>query len=406
MLVAESPRALRRARSSRSCARASAAVVRARGARRSGVRMRHCRPTCSSFVSDVDRGAQAGGRRQGDGRRPEGRRRLAARRDRGAQVSERRWRQARRSDASARCPRCADRGARAVSCAPSTVPTDGGRDRRRGCSHSERGRRARSRTMPVPPSAPAEYRDGIDLLRRGDNGGAIQKLREFLRKSPKSDLADDAQYWIGEAYYANRDYNRAILEFNEVLLRYPKGDKVPAALLRQAMAFAELGRQGRRAPGAAEARERARRIRRKPRRDVRSSPSSAPEAGQARPRASCKSFDTSRRLAPRLRIPGRHARQLRRRPRRPPRDSSDASCARRPSVMGTAWYHVLPAPHGGAAPGARAGVADAVCASGSQGFVTRASPRSSCSASRARSPRSKPTSSSSGISCDASVSSR
>lgn len=93
----------------------------------------------------------------------------------------------------------------------------------------------------VPGSAPQEYRDGIDLLRRGDNGGAIQKLREFLRKSPKSDLADDAQYWIGEAYYASRDYNRAILEFNEVLLRYPKGDKVPAALLRQALAFAELG---------------------------------------------------------------------------------------------------------------------------------------------------------------------
>ena len=96
-------------------------------------------------------------------------------------------------------------------------------------------------SIPVPPSAPQEYREGIDFLRRGDNGGAIQKLREFLRKSPKSDLADDAQYWIGEAYYANRDYNRAILEFNEVLLRYPKGDKVPAALLRQALAFAELG---------------------------------------------------------------------------------------------------------------------------------------------------------------------
>jgi tol-pal system protein YbgF len=95
--------------------------------------------------------------------------------------------------------------------------------------------------IPVPPSAPPEYREGIDLLRSGDSQGAIQKLREFLRKSPKSDLADDAQYWIGEAYYTNRDYNRAILEFNEVLLRYPKGDKVPAALLRQALAFAELG---------------------------------------------------------------------------------------------------------------------------------------------------------------------
>jgi tol-pal system protein YbgF len=93
----------------------------------------------------------------------------------------------------------------------------------------------------VPAGAPAEFRDGMETLRRGDNQGAIQKLREFLRKAPKSDYADDAQYWIGEAYFASKDYNRAILEFNEVLLRYPKGDKVPAALYRQALAFAELG---------------------------------------------------------------------------------------------------------------------------------------------------------------------
>jgi len=93
----------------------------------------------------------------------------------------------------------------------------------------------------LPAYAPQEFRDGVELMRKGDNNGAIQKLREFLRKSPKSDLADDAQYLIGESYYANRDFNRAILEFNEVLLRYPKGDKVPAALLRQAFAFAELG---------------------------------------------------------------------------------------------------------------------------------------------------------------------
>lgn len=96
-------------------------------------------------------------------------------------------------------------------------------------------------TLQVPASAPPEYRDGIEMLRNGDSQGAIQKLREFLRKSPKSDFADDAQYWIGEAYYSSHDYNRAILEFNEVLLRYPKGDKVPGALLRQALAFAELG---------------------------------------------------------------------------------------------------------------------------------------------------------------------
>ncbi len=77
-----------------------------------------------------------------------------------------------------------------------------------------------------------------------DVATTVERSRSFASscaKSPKSEYADDAQYWIGEAYFANRDYNRAILEFNEVLLRYPKGDKVPAALLRQASAFAELG---------------------------------------------------------------------------------------------------------------------------------------------------------------------
>jgi tol-pal system protein YbgF len=122
-----------------------------------------------------------------------------------------------------------------------TVPTTAGAETAAAVAPTPSGPESALANVPVPSSAPEEYRDGIDLLRRGDNGGAIQKLREFLRKSPKSDLADDAQYWIGEAYYANRDYNRAILEFNEVLLRYPKGDKVPAALLHQAMAFAELG---------------------------------------------------------------------------------------------------------------------------------------------------------------------
>jgi tol-pal system protein YbgF len=93
----------------------------------------------------------------------------------------------------------------------------------------------------VPANAPPEYRDGLESMRSGDYQAAIQKFREFLRKSPKSDLADNAQYWIGEGYYSTKDFNRAILEFNEVLLRYPKGDKVPAALLRQAYAFADLG---------------------------------------------------------------------------------------------------------------------------------------------------------------------
>ncbi|HJY83065.1 MAG TPA: tetratricopeptide repeat protein, partial [Candidatus Binatia bacterium] len=50
----------------------------------------------------------------------------------------------------------------------------------------------------------------------------------------------DAQYLIGESYFDQKDYNRAILEFNDVL-KYRRGDKIPAALLRQAQAFLEIG---------------------------------------------------------------------------------------------------------------------------------------------------------------------
>lgn len=93
----------------------------------------------------------------------------------------------------------------------------------------------------APAGAPPAFREGVDLLRSGKGKESIQKFRDFLRHSPRSELADDAQFWIGEAYLSVRDYNRAILEFNEVLLRYPKGDRVPRALLRQATAFEELG---------------------------------------------------------------------------------------------------------------------------------------------------------------------
>jgi tol-pal system protein YbgF len=89
--------------------------------------------------------------------------------------------------------------------------------------------------------APAEYREALQAMRQGQCSQAVPKLRDFIRKNPKSDLTDNAQYWIGNCYYSQRDYNRAIIELNEVLLKYPKGDKVPGALLTLADAFADSG---------------------------------------------------------------------------------------------------------------------------------------------------------------------
>jgi tol-pal system protein YbgF len=88
---------------------------------------------------------------------------------------------------------------------------------------------------------PDAYRDGLALYQKGDYARATQSLRSFVNKEPKNDLVPSAQIWIGESYYAQRKYNEAILAYNEILVSWPKSDRVPAALLRQAQAFTELG---------------------------------------------------------------------------------------------------------------------------------------------------------------------
>ena len=86
-----------------------------------------------------------------------------------------------------------------------------------------------------------DYRDGLQQYQRGDYAKSIQSLRGYVNKNPTGEYVANAHYWIGESYYAQRKYNEAILEYNEILVNSPKSDRVPAALLRQASAFAELG---------------------------------------------------------------------------------------------------------------------------------------------------------------------
>lgn len=85
-----------------------------------------------------------------------------------------------------------------------------------------------------------EYKIGWQAVQDRQYDKAVQQFRAFQRRYPSSEMSDDAQYWIGESYFSQKDYNRAILEFNDVL-KYRKGDRVPAALLRQAQAFIEIG---------------------------------------------------------------------------------------------------------------------------------------------------------------------
>ena len=95
----------------------------------------------------------------------------------------------------------------------------------------------------VPPSADAgeDYRAAVELVKAGKSDEAIAALHAFLQKYPRNDYADNAQYWLGETYYAQKDYQHALAEFRATIETYPRGNKVPDALLKVGFCYQSLG---------------------------------------------------------------------------------------------------------------------------------------------------------------------
>ena len=68
---------------------------------------------------------------------------------------------------------------------------------------------------------------------------AIEGFTIYKSHFPESPLSDDALYWIGECYFSQEKYNDAIEHFNELILNYPNGDKIPAAYLKKGISLVE-----------------------------------------------------------------------------------------------------------------------------------------------------------------------
>jgi tol-pal system protein YbgF len=85
-----------------------------------------------------------------------------------------------------------------------------------------------------------DYRVAVDLVKAGNHDEAVAALRRFLAKYPRHDYADNAQYWLGEAFYAHKDYAQALTEFRNVIQIYPRGNKVPDALLKVGYCYQAL----------------------------------------------------------------------------------------------------------------------------------------------------------------------
>lgn len=76
---------------------------------------------------------------------------------------------------------------------------------------------------------------------KGDFEAARESFQELIKQYPKSKNADNAQFWIGEIYYREKWYEKAIVEYQKVVENYPKGNKVMSSLLKQGYAFNNIG---------------------------------------------------------------------------------------------------------------------------------------------------------------------
>jgi tol-pal system protein YbgF len=78
----------------------------------------------------------------------------------------------------------------------------------------------------------AVYTQAFDALKAGSYSVAITGFKDFLGTYPASPLAENAQYWLGEAYYVNHEYEAAAGAFRAVLRKWPDSRKAPDALLK------------------------------------------------------------------------------------------------------------------------------------------------------------------------------
>ncbi len=94
---------------------------------------------------------------------------------------------------------------------------------------------------PSPEQEQAAYQQAFDKMKEGRYDEAIILFRGMLANYPGGKLADNAQYWLGEANYVTRRYREAADEFSKVISGYPQSPKLPDAQLKLGFSYYELG---------------------------------------------------------------------------------------------------------------------------------------------------------------------
>lgn len=89
--------------------------------------------------------------------------------------------------------------------------------------------------------ARSAYERAFNLLKQKRYSMAITSFSAFLETYPYASYADNAQYWLGEANYANKKYKVALNEFQKLIKTYPNSPKRADAMLKIGYTYAELG---------------------------------------------------------------------------------------------------------------------------------------------------------------------
>jgi tol-pal system protein YbgF len=84
------------------------------------------------------------------------------------------------------------------------------------------------------------YQKLMKWVDEGNEQQAVIGFEEFLQRYPQSKNADSAQYWLGESYYAVKNYSGAIKAFNTLLMNHPQSPKYSHALLKIGFSHYEL----------------------------------------------------------------------------------------------------------------------------------------------------------------------
>ena len=84
------------------------------------------------------------------------------------------------------------------------------------------------------------YEFAVGQVKGGNPKRGRETLSDFATKYPNHKLIPNALYWKGEAFYAEKDYENAILTFQDVVDKYPRGEKAPDAMYKQGLSFLAL----------------------------------------------------------------------------------------------------------------------------------------------------------------------